>query len=306
MKKNSPFPDYSQPCGWNALLKNRARAESLAGSVQCDIAIIGAGYTGIAAARRLAELSPGSEIVLLESSTLGEGNPGRNSGFLLEVALAHDIDPTNIERMRRCNDLLQDTMQSIRNDVAVAGIDCDLKRAGTYRAAAGTPGTTALHRYREFLDASGLPCEILDRDSLAERIGTDFYKSGLYSPHCYLVQPAALIRGLAALLPASVTLYEKTPAIEVTQNANRWTVRTPSGSVSAEKLIVANNAFCKGLGIGGEHIVAVYTHPALTEPLDVGALESCGADDGWGLLPAHRLGSTLRKTSAGRLLIRSL
>lgn len=278
----------------------------LDGDTDCDVAIVGAGYTGVSAARRIAALEPTYDIVLLDASTIGEGNPGRNSGFLLEVALAHDADLANIQRMRRCNELLQETMDGLRDDVQKLRIDCGLARSGTYRAAAGKTGETALYRYREFLDASGLPSESLGRDELHSRIGTRFYRRGLYSPHCYLVQPAAMIRGLVRSLPGSVRLFECTPARSVEQHNGHWQVTTARGVVRAAKLILANNSFCRGLGVGAERISAIYTYAALTDPVHGRDRLLPGTDDQWGLLPAHRLGSTLRRTPDGRLLVRSL
>lgn len=273
---------------------------------EIDAVVIGAGYTGVAAARRLAERCPGNAIALLDASTVGEGNPGRNSGFLLEVALAHDADTANMSRMRRCNELLQQTMQSIVDDVASAAINCELTRSGTYRAAAGTQGMQALNSYQSFLENAGLPCETLNRDQLAARLGTDFYRAGLYSPHCYLVQPAALIRGLCQLLPANVTLYENSPALRIARLRDRWQVETPEATFTTRQVLVANNAFCKGLGIGKSRIAAMYTYAAMTEPVPSDILHELGSEPSWGLLPAHRLGSTLRRTADGRFLIRSL
>jgi glycine/D-amino acid oxidase-like deaminating enzyme len=300
------FPQYKNACGWNSLLEPRKSAQTQQLVSSCDVLIVGAGYTGIAAARRWAEHDPAAHIVLLDASTVGEGNPGRNSGFLLEIALANDADTANMQRMRDCNRLLMQTMQTIRDDTAGAEPDCQLARCGTYRAAAGATGISALQRYREFLDAAELPCESLSRDQLEERIGSRFYQQGLYSPHCYLAQPAALIRALAARLPASVQLIENTPALSIEASRGRWDVSTPHGSIAAGKLVLANNAFCKGLGIGASRITAMYTYAALTGPLPADVLATLGSDSQWGLLPAHRLGSTLRKTVDGRLLIRSL
>jgi glycine/D-amino acid oxidase-like deaminating enzyme len=300
------FPDYTEPCGWNALLPARRPAAPLEEHKRCDLAIVGAGYTGIAAARRAAELEPNAGIAVLDSSEVGEGSPGRNSGFMLEIALANDAEPRQLERMTACNRLIAGAMNELRGLVEHHRIECGLVRRGTYRAAAGAAGVAALREYRAFLEAADLSHEFLDRDELQHRLGTGFYREGLYSPHCYLVQPAALIRGLAATLPPAVSLYENTPAIAIERSGNDWSVRTPGASLRAPRLIVANNAFCKDLGIGESRIVAMYTYAALTEPLPRSIIDTLGSDTNWGLLPAHRLGSTLRRTADGRLLIRSL
>lgn len=300
------WPDYQRHCGWNALLPPRESAFVLRGDHVSDVVVIGAGYTGLAAARRVAEQVPESRIIVLEASTVGEGNPGRNSGFLLEVSLANDADPQAVQRMAECNRLVAGAMRDLADLVRRYHIDCNLVRAGTYRAAAGETGIAALRRYRAFLDAAGLPYETLQHDEIHRRLGTRFYREGLYSPHCYLVQPAALIRGLAGALPDSVTLFEKSPAVTLARRNATWSVRTPDGSVSAPNVIVANNAFCTRLGVGRARIAAIYTYAALTEPLSQSLLDDLGSDPNWGLLPAHRLGSTLRRTIDGRLLVRSL
>jgi glycine/D-amino acid oxidase-like deaminating enzyme len=299
------LPNYTSACGWNALLPQRDCAAPPSDDTRCDAIVIGAGYTGLAAANQWAKHAPDDRVVVLDASDIGEGNPGRNSGFLLEISLANDADAAQLDRMARCNRLIAETMQEIRETVTRAGIDCDLHRTGTYRAAAGSAGERALDQYRAFLQASQLPFELLDRDKLERRLGTRFYRSGLYSPHCYLVQPAALIRGLADQLPPSVKIHERTPVIRLAEKSGRWLVTTPQATLTAKNVIVANNAFCKDLGVGSSRVVAMYTYAALTRPLSPATLDVLGSDQRWGLLPAHRLGSTLRRTADNRLLIRS-
>ena len=98
MKKTS-FPQYSQASGWNKLLPARRPNPSLDVDYNCELTIVGAGYTGISAAKRWRQLAPDDEIVIIDSSEIGEGNPGRNSGFVLEIALANDADPAQMKRM---------------------------------------------------------------------------------------------------------------------------------------------------------------------------------------------------------------
>ncbi len=287
------------------MLPARNEVRTLEADRRCDVAIIGAGYTGVAVARRWAELAPDDEIVIIDSSEIGEGSPGRNSGFLLEIALASDADPGQMQRMTECNRLIGDAMQSICDAVHDGAIDCDLERTGTYRAAAGDQGSRALRQYRDFLESADLPFEMLDRSSLQERLGTRYYEQAIYSPHCYLVQPAALIRGLARMLPSSVTVYENSPALGIDKAGADWQIRTPGGILTSRKVILANNAFSKNIGVGGSRLVAIYTYAGITEVLPDEILDSLGSERSWGLLPTHRLGSTLRRTGDGRLLIRS-
>lgn len=144
-------PLYSSPCGWNALLGPRRTNPPLMGNLACDVAIVGAGYTGLAAARRWAVNAPDDHVVVIDSSEIGEGNPGRNSGFLLEISLANDADAGNMRRMNECNRLIAGAMREIVELVRAGDIDCELHRSGTYRAAAGKAGRAALDNYAAFL-----------------------------------------------------------------------------------------------------------------------------------------------------------
>mgnify|MGYP002816024165 FL=1 len=299
-------PHYQYASGWNAMLPERIATPSLSADMAVDTAIIGAGYTGISAAKRMHELAPSDEIAIIDSSEIGEGNPGRNSGFLLEIALANDADPSQLDRMRQCNKLIAASLGKIVKTVENSSIDCQLKRMGTYRGAAGRQGLKSLHQYAAFLEAAELPYRDLNREEMEQHLGTQFYQRGLYSPHCYLAQPAALIRCLADELPDKIHLFENTPAISLKQSSGRWLIKTANGEISAKKVMLANNAFAKSLGIGMSQLVAMYTYAGITPVLDPAVLQTLGSDTSWGLLPTHRLGSTLRKTEDGRLLVRCL
>lgn len=305
MPESLNYPNYKMASGWNALLPPRKANTSLTDHIEANVVIIGAGFTGIAAAKRWALHSPKDRIIVLDSSEIGEGNPGRNSGFLLEVSLAEDANHKQIERMSKTNELLSLTMQEIVSDVEVSGNVVDLKRAGTFRAAAGSVGLKSLANYRRFLEAASLPFEELSKSQLQEKIGTSYFQEGLYSPHCYLAQPAQLIRALADTLPPSIGVFENSPAESLYSSNGLWKIKTPNGSISSKNVILANNAFAKNLGVGNSRLVAMYTYAAMTKVLDQSLLESLGSETNWGLLPTHRLGSTLRRTIDGRILIRS-
>jgi glycine/D-amino acid oxidase-like deaminating enzyme len=306
MPTKKAFPNYHRKSGWNALLPARKASPPLAQNISVDVLVIGAGWTGLSVAKHWQHLSPEADIALIDASEIGEGNPGRNSGFLLEIALAEDANPAQLEKMELCNRLTAGSMTEILDEISRSGHAVDIEKAGTYRAAASEAGMKSLNNYRSFLEAAGLEYESLDRAALKSRIGTEFYQEGLYSPDCYLAQPAAAIRALAAMLPDSVQLYENTPAVKLVQRSNGWQVQTPNAVIDTRKLVLANNAFSKELGIGRSRLVAMYTYAGLTPVLGQDVLDKIGSDTNWGLLPTHRLGSTLRRTKDGRLMVRSM
>nr|WP_298250300.1 FAD-binding oxidoreductase [uncultured Halomonas sp.] len=297
-------PLHQRPCGWNTQLTPRQCRQPAHGTLDAELVIVGAGYTGLAAAEAWAKEHPDDRVIILDSEAVGEGSPGRNSGFMLEVALADDASSAELERMSELNALSRKTMSRLRQRVEQHGIDCHLEHSGTYRAANTPAGISSLTDYRSFLEAAGLRYEHLSRSALNERIGTSYYAEGLYSPDCYLVQPAALVRGLADALPASVQLYEHSPANAVRANDKGWSVSTPDAEIRAPRVILANNAFSRALGADTSRLTAIYTYAAVTPVLPQTLREQI-MPKSWGLLPAHRLGCTLRSTHDGRMLIRS-
>jgi glycine/D-amino acid oxidase-like deaminating enzyme len=304
--KKIVYPNYKTKCGWNALLPEYQNKSTLSHDINSDVVIIGSGYTGLAAAKRWFELAPDDAITMIDASSCGEGSSGRNSGFLIEIALANDAKSTSLKRLIKCNKLISRTINKIKQVASTATLDCEMHRTGTYRVAAGDIGLKSLLKYQRFLEASKLEHKILNTEQLNELIGTNYYRQGLYTPHCYLAQPAALIRSLTEQLPPSIQCYENTPALECLKNKSHWIIKTPQAEIKTKKVIVANNAFCGKLGIGNHRVATIYTYAALTEKLDEETLSLLGTDNNWGILPTHRLGSTLRRTIDGRLMIRSL
>lgn len=297
-------PSHQRSCGWNDWLTARQPRPILRGHSHADVVIIGAGYTGFAAATAWQQARPEDRIKILEADQVGEGSPGRNSGFMLEIALANDARPEELGRMEKLNALSRKTMALLRERVERLGIDCQLEHSGTYRAARSAIGQRALSQYEAFLKASSLSYQTLNGGQLAERIGTRYYTQGIYSPDCYLVQPAALIVGLANALAASIELHEHSPATQIVPDGKKWRVITPEGEVVTGRVILANNAFSRAFGADPSRLTAIYTYAAITEPLAEPERQRIAATT-WGLLPAHRLGCTLRTTADGRLMIRS-
>lgn len=297
-------PSHLRPCGWQTLLPPVTPRSTLCGDQVADLVVVGAGYTGVAVAQTYHSLAPDRRIVVLDAETVGEGSPGRNSGFMLEIALANDASADQLARMSTLNALSRQTMARLKAQVDEHDIDCQLQRTGTYRAARGDEGRRALARYQGFLDAAGLSYRRLDLEQLGIALGTRYYVEGLYSPDCYLVQPAALIGGLVDSLPEAIDCHERSPVLAVQRDKEAWRVSTSKGSVRAQQVVLANNAFSRALGADRSRLTAIYTYAALTARLDSDLTAAIGAEP-WGLLPTHRLGCTLRTTADGRLMIRA-
>lgn len=296
-KSGPPYPDYQRVCGWTKASDLYPIHPRLTNTQTCDAIIIGAGYTGIGIARQLATLQPDSDIRVLEAETIGAGSPGRNSGFVLEHAFTA-ATPEAAEMLYRQHQATQKEMRETGYEGASTPKSQIFKGAATDR---GVRNLSALARY---LEESGQPFEWMSADRMRSLTGSRYYRSGLNLPGNSLVNPYKLISNLAQSLPSTITLYERSPAVRLSKTSSGWLVTTPEGALQAPTVFLANNAFAASLGVGNAYSVKIFTYAGTTPTLPADLFASLAPEGHWGLLPAHRLGSTLRTTDDGRLLIR--
>ena len=183
-------------------------------------------------------------------------------------------------------------------------IDCDWQPHGKIHAAASTQGERILASFAESLDAIGEEYHTYDAAELKRRFGTGFYRSGLHAPHSVSVQPAALVIGLASTMPANVSVYDSSPVNEVDYGPPHL-VRTAAGSVQTPSLVLAANGFGEGFGFFRNRLIPLITWGSMTRPLTDAESEELGGEDSYSIVPAHPAGTTVRRLSGGRILIRN-
>lgn len=306
MPKVTSLPADDATCGWFHLSKPRQPRPAHQGTRNARWVVVGAGFTGLAAARQLALHFPDEEIVLIEAQQVGYGSSGRNAGFAID--LPHDIGADDyIGDIATAKTVLKLNLtgQSILRDlVEKHQIDCQMRAAGKYQAAIEERGIAVLDAYRRGLDKLGQPYEMIGENDLPDHIGTHFYKKALFTPGTVLIQPAALVKGLADSLPDNVTLHEHTPITEV-EYGPRTTLKHRNGSITAEKLVLTNNAFGMSFGFLKGSMLPVFTYASLTRPLTAEEQKRLGGKPFWGVIPADPFGTTLRRTVDNRLLVRN-
>lgn len=291
--------------GWNALLPPRAARPALRGDVTADWVVVGAGFTGLAAARRLAELRPHDRIIVLEAQTVADGSSGRNSGFAID--LPHNIT-SSVEELALSHAyrrLARASIDHLRTLTTRHAIACDWTDSGKYHAAASAHGVaTVLTPTRQELDRLEEPYQWLEGAGLAARLGTGSFAAALYTPGTVLLNPAALVRGLADTLPDTVTLYEQSPVVQA-DLGSPVLLTTPQGSVRAPRMVLAVNGLAAQFGIFRNRLLPFSTYGSLTRPLTGAEYDALGRPAPWGLTPAHAFaGATLRLTNDRRLLVR--
>ncbi|MGH6638386.1 MAG: NAD(P)/FAD-dependent oxidoreductase [Polaromonas sp.] len=299
------LPQEDQTNGWSAILAPRKPSPALARSVKADWLVIGAGYAGLGAARRLAELRPNDSIVVVDAGIVGENASGRNSGFAID--LPHNVGSSLAELEKAVNykRLLQAGTDSLEKTVREHSIDCQWSRRGKYHCAVSedVAEQTITHHVDE-LKAMGEAYEVLDKRQLAKRLGTSYFHTGIYTPGCVLMNPAALTRGLADTLPPNVTVYENSPVLEL-DFGSPVRARTDRGEITASQVIVANNGFAQQFGLLSNKMFPMVTFASLTPPLTKEQQTRLAAEGEWGVTPANAVtGATMRYTQDHRILIR--
>ena len=293
--------------GWTAISPSPPPARRLQGAETADYAVIGAGFAGLAAARRLAELAPGRRIVLLEAQRVGDGSSGRNSGFIIDLPHeAESLAPEALDLQRRILRLNRFAIGRLRSLVKDQRIDCEWAEAGMYRGAVEPRASRFLDPYEQMIGRLGLACERLDRDALQARLGTSLYRDAVYSAGTVLVQPAALVRGLARALPGNVELFENSPVLSF-EAGQPIRMTTGEGSLAAGKVILAVNGLVSSFGHYRRHLFNLGLWASLSRPLGEPERARLGSEANWGMTPADaRGGITMRLTASGRLLVRAI
>lgn len=261
--------------------------------------------TGLASARRLAELHPGREIMLLDARLVGQGASGRNSGFAVGVShFAGGFEADQVVSYRRVNRINQAGLDLLRGQIAVFGFDCQWRQDGFIHTAADRLAMREYTFFRRYLEALEIAHTPLDGAALHARLGTALYQAGVHVPQGALVQPAALVRGLADNLPANVRLHERSPVLGI-EKGTPLTLKLANGNVRTDKLIVAANYEAAKLGFLRRYLIGGTLSGSFTRALNDAEFASLGSLKEWGVLSLHGGGATVRLTADRRLCLRN-
>lgn len=300
MHKAERLPIQRGPAAWNAILPARAASAPLDGDVQVDVAIVGGGFAGLSAARRLRQLDDTLRVAVLEAGGLAEGASGRNSGFMID--LPHDLQSDDyagkgVVADKAMTALNRSAIAFARAAVEDYSIDpAYFDPAGKINGAATEAGRKLNVSYADHLDALGEANEMLDAKAMYEVTGSRHYTSGLYTPGTVMLQPAGYIRSLGAGLGRdSVQVYENTPVDKLERAGRDWRLATPKGRVTAAKIILANNGHLESFGFARRRLMHVFLYASMTMELDKAALGKLGGEPRWGITPSDPMGTTMRR-----------
>lgn len=297
--------------GWNKILPKPGAARVLEETVSADWLVIGGGFAGLAAARRLNQLCPTDKIVLLEGIRVGDGSAGRSSGFMIE--LPHDISSDNYAgvsqkdvRQTEMNRLAITFSRQAAEEYGFSKETFDIR--GKVNAAASQKGDQHNRDYAKHLEAMGEETTWLDGAQMKQMCGTDYYLSGLYTPGSAMIQPAGFVRGLASGLSPVIELYENSPVLSLERKKGLWHVKTPQGMVSVPKIILAVNGHLQSFGFLKRRLMHIFLYASMTRALNEQEVKRLGGKANWELVPADPFGSTVRRIhgiGGDRIIVRN-
>ncbi len=293
------LPKDPGPAAWNSILTPAQAYPQLSADIDADWVVVGAGFTGIAAARRLSQLVGDERIVLLDARRLAEGPAGRNSGFMIDLphdlssetyAGAHAHDLQQIRLNRAAIDFARDMAHEYGMSKQV------FDPCGKVTAAGSVRGEAHINSYRQHLESLDEGYRLMDAAQMKAWTGTDFYTTGLFTPGAVMIQPAAFIRAAAAGLSPRVEIYEHSPVTGMQLGAvHRLT--TPQGTVRAKRVILAVNGHIQSFGFFPRKLLHVFTYASMTRALTPAEVARLGGARDWGILPADPMGTTVRRSS---------
>lgn len=243
---------------------------SLEESLEVDVAIVGAGYTGLWTAYYLKRRAPQLRVAIVEAETAGFGASGRNGGWLMGNLLGEDglLAGLPPERRRAGYDLLHGIPDEVARVLQEEGIDCDYRKGGVLYCAARYPEQERrLRAYLHDLYAEGLDesdYRWLTPQELDQQLRIPGSYGAIHSPHCATIQPARLARGLArAVERLGVRLFEKSRVL----HWQRGLLRTERGELRAEWIVPAVEGYAASLPPLGHYQLPVQSLLVATEPL---------------------------------------
>ena len=293
-------------CSWINDLNPRLNIKTLEKNEDCDWLIIGAGYTGLSAARKLAQIHPNQKIILVDAQLAGEGASGRNSGYLVDTTLNDGFTSNKeLKNYKKKVDIYELGINVIKKFIKEYQVDCDWNECGKYFASSKLEDKKILENFSQTLSKLNFKHSLLDRSELKNKLGTNFYNIALFTKGGILLHPGKLVRAMIDALPNNVKLFENSCLINWSKKAEIVSCDFKNAKIKTKKIIFATNGFLRSLGIKSNYNFPITLTASMTRSLTDQEFKSIGEPKEWGVLPVRPMGATIRMTKDRRILIRN-
>ena len=293
-------------CSWVNDLIPRTNIKTLQSNEDCEWLVVGAGFTGLSAARKLAQLYQNQKIILVDAQLAGEGASSRNSGYLVDTTLNDGFTSNKeLDNYKKKADIYDLGINTVKKFISEYQVDCDWNECGKYFASSKKEDEKILRNFSVTLSKLGYEHNLLSNNELLKRLGTNFYNIALHTKGGILLHPGKLVRAMVDVLPKNVCLYENSSLLNWNKNKDEIYCEFKNGKIKTKKIIFATNGFLKSLGIKPNYNFPITLTASMTRPLTNEEFESIGQPKEWGVLPVRPMGATIRMTKDKRILIRN-
>ena len=293
-------------CSWINDLIQRKNIKTIQSNEDCDWLIIGAGYTGLSAARKLGQLYPNQKITLVDAQLAGEGASSRNSGYLVDTTLNDGFTSNKeLDNYKKKTDIYDLGIKFVKKFINEHQVDCDWNECGKYFASSKIEDEKILKNFSNTLTKLDFEHNLLSNNELSKRLGTNFYNIALHTKGGVLLHPGKLVRAMVDVLPKNVCLYENSSLISWNKTKDIISCEFKNGKINTKKIIFATNGFLKSLGIKSNYNFPITLTASMTRPLTDDEFKTIGQPEEWGVLPVRPMGATIRITKDKRILIRN-
>jgi glycine/D-amino acid oxidase-like deaminating enzyme len=245
----------------------------LPGDLRADVAVVGAGLTGLWTAYYLLREDPTLRVVVLERETAGFGASGRNGGWASALFPASldkiaALPGSSREDALALHDAMRASVDEVGRAAAAEGIDAHFQKGGTIslaRSRAQLRSARAHVEHARSWGRDGDDIRLLSAAQTRERLAATHVRGGTYTPDCAAIHPARLVRGLAEVVDASAggRIHEQTRVTGLEPHR----VRTDHGTVTAEVVVRATEGYTSQIKGLGRAVAPVYSLVIATEPL---------------------------------------
>ncbi len=293
-------------CAWINDLTPRSNFKTLKKNEKCEWLIVGAGYTGLSAARKLSELQPNQKIIIVDAQLAGEGASGRNSGYLVDTTLNDGFTSNKeLSNYKKKTDIYQLGISTVKKFIKEHQVDCDWNDSGKFFASSKKEDKKTLINFSDTLSKLGFKHNLCEKEELIKRIGTNFYNFALYTRGGILLHPGKLARAMIDTLPDNVKLIERSQLLEWKKYKGSIFCNFKDNNICTKKIIFCTNGFLNSLGIKKNYNFPITLTASMTRPLSYSEFKSIGEPKEWGVLPVRPMGATVRMTKDKRILIRN-
>lgn len=259
------------PTLWHATTPRQTRYPVMNDHIQTDVVIIGGGFTGLAAAGKLSEA--GRSVVVLEAHTIGFGASGRNAGFVVpnfsKAGPDYVINKLGDKRGKALLQMVGRGADRVFELARLGGLTREAEQNGWLQPAHSAEMAQALKQRVTQWQSLRQPVEWLNAAQTIERTGIQLYHGALRDNSGGMINPLAYVHVLAKRAQNfGAQIYEKSSVLSVEKQQDKWLIRTPNSSVTAQSVLMCTNAFEEGAAHQvGRTIIPLHVYQIATKPL---------------------------------------